>query len=147
MTAKQLNRITRAQVKPVTMMLLDRQKWVCPLCLKKINPAVVGHKSDYCLDHCHETGEVRAVLHRSCNSAEGKILNAAGRWGAKSVTYDAVIPYLEHLLAYYKSSGTGMMYPDHKTPEQQHAHQLKKRREAAAKKRAADAMKKAKGVK
>lgn len=139
---KRLNRITRAQVKPVTMMLLDRQKWICPLCLQKINPAVVGHKSDYCLDHDHESGEVRAVLHRSCNSAEGKILNAAGRWGAKLVTYEAVIPYLERLLAYYKSSGTGMMYPDHKTPEQQKQIQLKKRRESAARSRAKKAMQK-----
>ena len=145
MNSKELNRITRAQVKPVTMMLLDRQKWICPLCLKKINPAVVGHKSDYCLDHCHETGEVRAVLHRSCNSAEGKILNAAGRWGAKSVTYEAVIPYLERLLAYYKMKGTGLMYPDHKTPEQQKTAQLKKRREAAARARATKVMK-AKGA-
>lgn len=139
---KQLNRITRAQVKPITMMLLDRQKWLCPLCKTKINPAVVGHKSDYCLDHDHESGEIRGVLHRSCNSAEGKILNAAGRWGAKSVTYEAVIPYLERLLAYYKLKGTGLMYPDHKTPEQQKVVQLKKRREAAARSRATKAMQK-----
>lgn len=139
---KQLIRITRAQVKPTTMALLVKQKWLCPLCLLKIRPDIVGHKSDYVLDHCHETGEVRGALHRSCNSAEGKILNAAGRWGAKSVTYEAVIPYLERLLAYYKSSGTGMMYPDHKTPEQQEFIRKKKAREASARSRAKKAMQK-----
>lgn len=142
MTAKQLNRITRAQVKSVTMMLLDRQKWVCPLCLGKINPAVVGHKSDYCLDHDHETGEVRGVLHRSCNSGEGKVFNAAGRWIAGKVDYAVVIPALERLLAYYKGSGTGLMYPDHKTPEQKKVASLAKQRKARAAKKAAADMKK-----
>lgn len=145
MTAKELKRITRAEVKPITMALLAKQKWKCPLCMKKINPAVVGHKSDYCLDHNHETGEVRGVLHRSCNSGEGKVFNAAGRWIAGKVDYAVVIPAMERLLEYYKSKGTGLMYPDHKTPEQKKATQLKKRREAAAKARATKTMK-AKGA-
>lgn len=140
MTVK-LNRITRTQVKPTTMALLAKQNWKCPLCLKKINPAVVGHRSDYCLDHNHETGEIRGVLHRSCNSGEGKVLNATGRWIAGKVDYAEVIPALERLLAYYKGAGTGMMYPDHKTPEQQHLANLKKRRESAARTRATKAMK------
>lgn len=145
MSTKQLNRITRAQVKPVTMMLLDRQKWLCPLCQCKIDHAVQGHKSDYCLDHDHETGEIRGVLHRSCNSGEGKVFNATGRWIAGKVDYAVVIPALERLLLYYKAKGTGLMYPDHKTPEQQKATQLKKRRETAARARATKVMK-AKGA-
>lgn len=149
-TNKPLTRLARSQVKSITMALLQRQNWKCPLCDSKINVAVQGHKSDYCLDHNHETGEVRAVLHRSCNSAEGKILNAAGRWGAKSVTYAAVIPYLETLLNYWKThdgKGTGMMYPDHKTPEQKRDALNKKRREANAKKRMQDQLKANKAAK
>lgn len=142
---KQLARITRAQVKPTTMALLAKQKWICPLCGTKIRHDIVGHKSDYVLDHCHETGEVRGALHRSCNSGEGKVANAVGRWIAGKVQYDHIIPALERLLAYYRGSGTGLMYPDHKTPEQQHVINLKKRREASAKRKATAAMK-AKGV-
>lgn len=143
MQKKQLNRITRSQVKGVTVAMLQRQKGICPLCLEPIDLNVQGHKSSYTLDHNHETGEIRAVLHRSCNGAEGKVLSQVGRWGAGKVSYEAVIPYLERLLAYWKhhqEHGTGLMYPDHKTPEQKHLINLKKRREAAAKQRAVKAM-------
>ena len=137
-----MQRITRSQVKPVTMALLDRQKGLCAVCHLKIDKTVVGHKSDYCLDHCHETGEIRGVLHRSCNAALGKIDNAAGRWGAKSMKYSEIVPYLQNVVNYYtNTASTGMIYPDHKTPEQQHLANHKKRRESAARTRATKAMK------
>lgn len=138
---KQLMRIKRSDVKAITMQLLEQQKWICPLCLKKIRHDIVGHKSDYVLDHCHESGEIRGALHRSCNSGEGKVANATGRWIAGKVQYSEIIPALERLLAYYKGKGTGLMYPDHKTPEEQHAANLKKRRVAAAAKKASKVMK------
>jgi hypothetical protein len=100
-----------------------------------ISTKVAGRKSDYVADHDHVTGEIRGTLHRSCNAAEGKVLGAAGSWGAKSVTVDAVIPWLEGLLAYWKNAekyGTGMMYPEHKTDEQKKAAESLKRRKAYA---------------
>lgn len=97
----------------------------------------MGNKSDYVVDHCHESGEIRGVLHRSCNSAEGKVINAAGRWGAKSMKYEDVIPYLRNLVEYLElanssSGGTGLMYPDHATPAQKAEKARVKRNKAAA---------------
>ena len=144
MTKKTLTPMTRQQMASVRMMLLQRQNGKCAICEKPISLQVVGNRSDYVVDHCHETGEVRGILHRSCNAAEGKITNAAGQWGAKSTAYKDVIPYLEKVLAYLKKSqdgyGTGFMYPDHKTPEQKAAlakkRAQKKRAEAYARRRA-----------
>lgn len=114
-----LRKISRSQLRAWAMgHLKTKQNGVCPLCLKPIELRVMGNKSDYVVDHNHETGEVRGVLHRSCNAAEGKVTNAAGQWGAKSNRYEHLIPWLERLIVYLKESGTGFMYSDHKTPEE-----------------------------
>lgn len=92
----------------------------------------VGVKADFAVDHCHETGEIRGLLHKSCNSAEGKVLHAAGSWGAKSHAYADVIPWLTRMLEYYKGSGTGMMYWSHKTEdEKKEAQRIKNNKNAA----------------
>lgn len=131
----------------ITAALLVQQGGKCKLCDKAIDTTVRGRTSDYVLDHNHETGEIRGVLHRSCNAAEGKITNAAGSWGAKSMKYADIIPFLENLVNYLKKTqgrATGMMYPDHKTPEQKADAQRLKRNKAAAAKRAAATMAKRK---
>ncbi len=104
----------------------------CSLCNKPINLKVMGNKSDYVVDHCHETGEIRGVLHRSCNAAEGKVANAAGRWGAKSMSYKELIPWLKNMLEYLEKPGTGLIYPDHKTVEEKAAITKQKATRAAA---------------
>lgn len=72
------------------------------------------------------------MLHRSCNGAEGKVANAAGRWGAKSMDYDKIIPYLENLVAYLKREGLGYMYPGHKDEAQKaEATRLRRNKQAA----------------
>lgn len=91
------------------------QGGLCPLCNKPIDLTIKG---EGVIDHDHDTGEVRGVLHRSCNAAEGKIANAAARWGAKSSNYTDIIAYLESVVAYLKRPGTGMMYPMHKSVEE-----------------------------
>lgn len=103
---------------------------LCPLCDKFID---IKLKGEGVLDHDHETGEMRGVLHRSCNAAEGKITNAAARWGAKSAKYSDIIEYLESVVAYLKRPGLGVIYPLHKTDdEKKDAKNLKLRTARAA---------------
>lgn len=107
------------------------QGGLCPLCGKPIDLTIKG---EGVIDHNHDTGEIRGVLHRSCNAAEGKATNAIGQWGAKSKDYPSIIAFMERLLVYLKTSGTGRMYPMHKTADEKadaRAKVLKERRAAA----------------
>ena len=50
--------------------LLDSQNHLCPICLKPLRPSEFGERVDWemaSVDHCHETGRVRGILHRRCN--------------------------------------------------------------------------------
>lgn len=95
--------------------LKTKQGGLCPLCLLPID---LTTKGEGVLDHDHDSGEIRGVLHRSCNAAEGKIANAAARWGAKSASYSAIITYLQNLVGYLTAPGAGLIYPMHKTPDE-----------------------------
>ena len=136
-----MRKLTKTQLRAWTLHhLRAKQGGMCALCGLPIETGKQqGNKTDYVADHDHDTGEIRGVLHRSCNAAEGKVANAAGRWGAKSMQYPAIVSWLENLLQYYKQPGTGLIYPTHKTPEELHAASLQKRRvqRARAKARAA----------
>lgn len=130
-----MRKLTRTQLRAWTVQQLAKQGGKCILCGEKIDASIP--KEAVC-DHDHNTGEIRGVLHRSCNAAEGKVANAAGRWGAKSMSYGAIIPWLRNLLAYLEQPGLGVMYPTHKTPEEQrlarNAKARKTRAETAARK-------------
>lgn len=91
------------------------QGGACPLCGLPIDLKIKGEGA---IDHDHESGEIRGVLHRSCNAAEGKVANAAGRWGAKSMDYAVLVPWLERLITYYKQPGCGLIYHTHLTEDE-----------------------------
>lgn len=149
MSKKPLLKISRSQQYSITMQLLKKQGGNCLICKKRINVKTTGKSSDYALDHSHSTGEVRGVLHRSCNSMEGKVRHAVSRWGAKSSDEDAILENLEGLVTYLRechdgTRTTGILYPNHKTPEEKaEAAKLKRKKQYAAKK-AAEAVKKRK---
>ena len=149
MVSKPLQKVPRSQQCSITMMLLKKQGGLCAVCNKSINVKTRGRSSDFALDHCHTTGEVRGVLHRSCNSCEGKVRHAVSRWGAKGSDELAIIEYLEGLAQYLRKQhegliSTGILYPNHKTPEEKaEAAKLKRKKQYAAKK-AAEAVKKRK---
>ena len=71
---------------------LKRQKGICPLCQEEIL------EGEATLDHCHVTGRIRQVLHRSCNAAEGQVL----RWAKQRSRGTDPDLWLRNLLRYWK---------------------------------------------
>lgn len=112
---QRLVKLARSSMRSYVHRLHKEQGGLCPLCSHPIDLSIKG---EGVLDHDHDTGRIRGVLHRSCNAAEGKISNAAARWGAKSSSYADIIPYLENLVRYLKATPTNMIYPMHKTPDE-----------------------------
>ena len=108
-------KLARSMMRSYAHRLLQEQGGLCPLCNKQIDLSIKG---EGVIDHDHDTGRIRGLLHRSCNAAEGKISNAAARWGAKSSSYTEIIPYLERLVQYLKKAPKPMIYPMHKTPDE-----------------------------
>ena len=52
--------------------LLEHQKGVCAICGKENNTNYGrAHNGRLCVDHCHESGEIRGLLCGSCNAALG----------------------------------------------------------------------------
>ncbi len=95
-------------IKEQRLRLLEEQGGICPLCGLTIEP----HES--ALDHCHTTGHVRQTLHRSCNSAEGKILHYAGRRSKG----DDPVEFLRNLLDYWSQDYTSNpIHPKHGKPK------------------------------
>lgn len=136
-TNKKLPKLSRSQLRAWAIgHIKTKQGGVCPLCGKPISLAVMGNKSDYVVDHDHFTGEIRGVLHRSCNAAEGKVTNAAARWGAKSTKYSDVLAWIKQYVAYLEQPGAGVMYPDHKSPEEKELIRKQKAARAQALRRA-----------
>lgn len=132
-----LRKLSRSQLRAWAIAhCRNEQGGKCSLCGENIDFTTRGNQTNYAVDHDHDTGEIRGVLHRSCNAAEGKVANAAGRWGAKSMKYSAIIPWLERMLQYLRKEGTGFMYPGHLTEEQRADKQRLARNTAAALRRA-----------
>jgi hypothetical protein len=124
-----MRKVPRSNARSWMLRQLQVQGGLCRLCGKPIDVSIKG---EGVTDHSHDTGEIRGILHRSCNSAEGKITNAAGHWGAKSMSYPAIIDFLKRTVAYLEAEGCGVMYHAHKTPdEQRDARNLKARQRRA----------------
>ena len=127
-----MRKLTRTMVRPYALKLLQEQGGLCPLCGKPINPTI---PKELVLDHDHTTGQVRGVLHRSCNAAEGKVANAAGRWGAKSMDYTAILPWLKGMVQYLEQPAKEILYPTFQTEDEKRiARNAKERRQRAERK-------------
>ena len=122
-----------------TRYLLEQQGGVCAICGL---PVDYQSKTDMVVDHDHITGEIRGVLHRTCNTAEGKIRNLVVRWGSRTSKPDDVNKWLAGLVKYLsRTQFTGVMYPGAKTAEQREELARVRRNELAAKRRAAAKLK------
>lgn len=123
-------KLARSGMRAYAAKMLKEQGGLCPLCGLPIDLSIKG---EGVIDHDHDTGRIRGLLHRSCNAAEGKIANAAARWGAKSSNYGAIVAYLERVVVYLKSPQRPVIYPMHKTPdERRDARNAKAREQRAA---------------
>lgn len=136
----QPRKLTRSQLRPMAQRMLAEQGGVCPLCGKPVDMSIKG---EAVVDHDHGTGFIRGTLHRSCNAAEGKVANAAGRWGAKSMDYDAIRPWLRNLLAYLdRPPVSNFIYPSHQTEEEKRVAKNAKERRSRATRQARQVVRK-----
>lgn len=124
-----LVKLARSQMRSYAARRLKEQGGLCPLCQRPIDLTIKG---EGVIDHDHDTGRIRGILHRSCNAAEGKISNAAARWGAKSSRYADIIEYLRQVLRYLEAEPTQFIYPMHKTVDEKKEAVLKRKREQRA---------------
>ena len=113
--AERVVKLARSGMRAYAHRLHKEQNGICPLCAKSIDLSIKG---EGVLDHDHDTGRIRGLLHRSCNAAEGKISNAASRWGCKSSNYNDIVAYLQHLIVYLTTPTRPVIYPMHKTADE-----------------------------
>lgn len=88
------------------------------------------------LDHDHDTGIIRGVLHASCNGAEGKIKIKAMRGHAGVSAYLYLIG-LGKYLARHEMNRTHLIHPTHLTEAEKREKRNKKARLARARKKRA----------
>lgn len=110
-------RLKQKDIKVWRDKLLKEQGGICPLCKKPVH-------DDPVLDHCHDTGKIRGVLHRQCNHAEGRIKDWIKRTGKDN---DPVM-FLKHLVMYLtRTYDHNPTHPTHKTEVEKQILQLKRK--------------------
>lgn len=125
-------RLTAKTLKTWREARLDVTGGKCELCnlpVRTGDPAVG--------DHDHSTGQMRGVLHRSCNALLGNIENNYKRYGLTSMAQltamlKNVVPYI--LL---RRPDDTPLYPTHRTADEKRELKNKRARVARAKKKEA----------
>jgi hypothetical protein len=97
--------------------LLESQGFMCAICGNacSVQEAVLDHNHGFSADGT-EAGYVRAVLHRTCNAVEGKVVNSMRRFGIKDP-----MKFMAGLVKYHElhsTNQTGLIHPLHFTPEE-----------------------------
>lgn len=139
-----MRKVTRAQLRTITMKLAKEQGGNCLLCGKPLDFSIKGAKGDSVVaDHCHLSGRIRGALHRSCNGGEGRVSSAAGRWIVGSMQDPLKIAKaLRALAEYLEREPSNYLYPTYKTDEEKRLAANAKVRKARATKKAAQEIKK-----
>jgi hypothetical protein len=119
-----LRKLKYSEIAAVRQELLLKQKRVCGVCRGLIAD------EDAVLDHDHDTGAIRGVLHRSCNALLGKIENNYRRYGVKNLA--AFLQGAPSYLQKHQTNRTGLLHPTHKTPEEKRLARNEKARKARA---------------
>lgn len=124
-----IKQLTVGQVASARTQILAAQGGLCAVCKKKIIGRDVA-----VLDHDHDTGIIRGVLHSSCNGIEGR-MKSLGHRGHAGVTSAAYIIGLGKYLEHHIKPKFNMLHPSYKSPQQKKdAKNAKARKLRAAKK-------------
>lgn len=105
-----IRKLKSKDVKSMRQAMLESQEFTCAICKLPCD------EEQAVLDHDHKGGHVRAVLHRGCNAAEGKIMNTLRRYGIKDPH-----KFLRELMQYHElhaTNQTGLIHPTHRTEEE-----------------------------
>lgn len=139
-----MRKVTRAQLRTITMKLAKEQGGLCLLCGKPLDFSIKGAKGDSVVcDHDHISGRIRGALHRSCNGGEGKVASACGRWIVGSMQSSSDIANALRAMAdYLDREPTEYIYPTHLTDEERKLKAAAKARKQRAVKKAAQEIKK-----
>lgn len=124
-----LRKVKRSELVTIKRAIIKEQKGLCPICGKTLLNTTARNMV---VDHDHETGVIRGVLHRGCNGVEGKVLRYLNTWG-KCKTLSEMIRTLERLVKYWKKHKTPQteyIYPTHKTEYEKKKAAVKKKRKA-----------------
>ena len=113
------------EVATVRLSLLTSQGMRCALCKLPCSP------TNAVLDHCHQTGAIRAALHRGCNSVLGKIENAYKRYGVPNL--NAFLHGASTYITHHADDRTGLLHPTHRTPDEKRERTNKLARQRRAK--------------
>lgn len=117
-------RIKTRDIKPLREQLLQEQNNLCQICQEHLDPF------EAVLDHCHATGQIRAVLHRGCNMYIGALENNQKR---NLITSTRLANILANFESYVKTTKP-ILHPTHRTPEERLARTRKRAKARRAKK-------------
>jgi len=113
-----VRQLTNDSIRPTRVALSAKQKHICPICNSRLT---IGTPA---LDHCHDTGHVRATLCQSCNVGEGKVKAALKfRTPKSNMAYTHPANWLRKLADYldhHRENPSGLIHPsfDVKTGKQ-----------------------------
>lgn len=128
-----MRRLTTSELKVIRQQFQIAQNNRCAICQ---GPITTRQGQDPVLDHCHKTGAVRAVLHRSCNALLGKVENNSARFGVRDIA--AFCQGTAKYLMKYQTNLTGLIHSTHLTEDEKRIKRNKQavKRRAEAKKQA-----------
>lgn len=138
-----LRKITRGQVRAVSLKILKEQGGLCALTKRPIDTNTArGSASSMVLDHDHLSGRIRGVLSRGANGAEGKVYNAVARWAGYGLNdKEGILQFLENMVEYLRKEPYDLIYYSHKSEEEAKAAQNAKRRRVRAQRKAREVIK------
>jgi hypothetical protein len=127
-------RLKTREILEAKKILLETQKFLCLICnldLKRVE------SRDIVLDHDHISGEVRAVLCRSCNANMGRVWH----WAVRSKRTMSVTEWLLACIEYvefHENNPRGVKHPKHRTELEKRELRNKKARKRRKKKNEED---------